>query len=130
MSALTGTRPRTHNSLVKLGVAVVGSVLAVILLGAAAVERFHHPEEPSRQPAATQPSRPSTDEPHKDIFTGPPHERRPGLHAASMTITNALPGDARSEPRTATDYTPMLAAFIVAGGLWLASRLAPRAETL
>jgi hypothetical protein len=67
--------------------------------------------------------------PHKDIFPGPPHERRPGLHAASMTITNALPGDTRNASRDVPDYTPILAAFIVAGGLWLASRLAPHAET-
>jgi hypothetical protein len=114
----------------KLAVAVrvVGGVLAVILLGAATADRFHHPEQPSRQSAASQPSIPSTDEPHKDTFTGPPHERRPGLHSASMTITNVLPGDARSESRAATDYAPVLAAFILAGGLWLASCLAPRAE--
>jgi hypothetical protein len=108
----------------KLAVAVqvVGSVLALILLGAATTERFHHPEEPSRQPAATQPAIPSTDEPHKDIFTGLPHERRAGLHA-SATMTNGLPGDTRNESRAAIDYTPMLAALVTAGGMWLASRL-------
>ena len=112
----------------KLAVAVRVVALAVILLGAATTERFHHPEQPSRQPAASQPSMPSADEPHRDIFTGPPHERRQGLYA-SMTMTNGLPDDVWSEsqrgaPPSAPDYAIILMALVAAATLSLMKTLA------
>jgi hypothetical protein len=102
---------------------VVGSILAVALLGAVVGDHFHHPEQ-SQSPAVSQSaSHRSTDEPEHGVFVGPPADPRAAVHAtatmanSSVPVANGRPADTGSEARQASlpDAMPLLAVLLSAG---------------
>ena|SRR6267142_2729745 len=105
----------------KLG-AIVGGIVAVVLLSAVVGDHVHHPEQ-LRPPAVSQPASPrNTDEPEHWVFVGPPSDRRVAVHATATTANSSVPmADTASQARQPSlpDVVPLLSILLSAALFWL-----------